>query len=242
VLYSLFFNRLLQLINVENPVKKSIIVGASFLLLSVGSMAFAETRYISDKIYVPLRVGDSTKHRIIHRGLPSGEKLELLETNEDSGYSRVKTDRGVEGWLPSHYLVENPVARTLLNAAKQQVAELSNSNKELREQLKSTTQTSTQTSNIVSELEQENTALNEELGEVKRISANAIKLDEDNRRLLESNQMLASEVDVLKTDNARLRENKENEFFLNGAFAVLIGVMITLIIPKMMPKRRSDWS
>ena len=239
MLYSLFFNRLLQLINVENPVKKSIIVGASFLLLSVGSMAFAETRYISDKIYVPLRVGDSTKHRIIHRGLPSGEKLELLETNEDSGYSRVKTDRGVEGWLPSHYLVENPVARTLLNAAKQQVTD---SNKELREQLKSTTQTSTQTSNIVSELEQENTALNEELGEVKRISANAIKLDEDNRRLLESNQMLASEVDVLKTDNARLRENKENEFFLNGAFAVLIGVMITLIIPKMMPKRRSDWS
>lgn len=139
-------------------------------------------------------------------------------------------------------MVENPVARTLLNAAKQQVTELSNSNKELREQLKSTTQTSTQTSNIVSELEQENTALNEELGEVKRISANAIKLDEDNRRLLESNQMLASEVDVLKTDNARLRENKENEFFLNGAFAVLIGVMITLIIPKMMPKRRSDWS
>ena len=59
--------------------------------------------------------------------------------------------------------------------------------------------------------------------------------------MLESNQMLSSEVDVLKTDNARLRENKENEFFLNGAFAVLIGVMIALIAPRMMPKRRSDW-
>ncbi len=221
--------------------KNSILVGTSILLLSLGSMAFAETRYISDKIYVPLRVGDSTKHRIIHRGLPSGEKLELLETNEDSGYSRVKTDRGVEGWLPSHYLVESPVARSLLNAAKQEVAELSKSNKELREQLKSTTQSSTETSNTVSQLEQENTALSEELAEIKRVSASAIKLDEDNRRLLQSNQMLSSEVDVLKTDNTRLREDKENEFFLNGAFAVLIGVMITLIIPKMMPKRRSDW-
>lgn len=225
----------------ENPVKNSILVGTSILLLSLGSMAFAETRYISDKIYVPLRVGDSTKHRIIHRGLPSGEKLELLETNEDSGYSRVKTDRGVEGWLPSHYLVESPVARSLLNSAKQEAAELSKSNKELREQLKSTTQSSTETSNTVSDLEQENTALSEELAEIKRVSASAIKLDEDNRRLLQSNQMLSSEVDVLKTDNTRLREDKENEFFLNGAFAVLIGVMITLIIPKMMPKRRSDW-
>lgn len=222
--------------------KNSILVGTSILLLSLGSMAFAETRYISDKIYVPLRVGDTTKHRIIHRGLPSGEKLELLETNEDSGYSRVKTDRGVEGWLPSHYLVESPVARSLLNTAKQEVAELSKSNKELREQLKSTTQSSTETSNTVSDLEKENTALSEELAEIKRVSASAIKLDEDNRRLLQSNQMLSSEVDVLKTDNTRLREDKENEFFLNGAFAVLIGVMITLIIPKMMPKRRSDWS
>ena len=222
--------------------KKSIFFGASILLLSLGSIAFAETRYISDKIYVPLRVGDSTKHRIIHRGLPSGEKLDLLEASKDSGYSKVRTDRGVEGWLPSHYLVENPVARTLLNAAKQEVAELSKANKTLNEQLKSTTQSSSQTNNVLSDLEQVNAALTEELGEIKRVSANAIKLDEDNRRLLESNQMLSSEVDVLKTDNTRLRENKENEFFLNGAFAVLIGVLITLLIPKLMPKRRSDWS
>lgn len=222
--------------------KKSIFFGASILLLSLGSIAFAETRYISDKIYVPLRVGDSTKHRIIHRGLPSGEKLDLLEASKDSGYSKVRTDRGVEGWLPSHYLVENPVARTLLNAAKQEVAELSKANKTLNEQLKSTTQSSSQTNNVLSDLEQVNAALTEELGEIKRVSANAIKLDEDNRRLLESNQMLSSEVDVLKTDNTRLRENKENEFFLNGAFAVLIGVIITLLIPKLMPKRRSDWS
>ena len=69
----------------------------------------------------------------------------------------------------------------------------------------------------------------------------SLMIASDNRRLLESNQMLSSEVDVLKTDNARLRENKENEFFLNGAFAVLIGVMIALIVPRMMPKRRSEW-
>tara|TARA_R110001592_G_scaffold82782_2_gene245087 strand:- start:555 stop:1271 length:717 start_codon:yes stop_codon:yes gene_type:complete len=233
---------LAQLINVENPVKKSIIFGLSAILLSLASASIAETRYISDKIYVPLRVGDGSKYRIIHRGLPSGEKLELISSNEDSGYSKVRTDKGVEGWLPSHYLKSSPAARSQLEASNKQISELTTANKDLREQLQNTTQNSQETNSVVEELQLENTSLADELENIKRISANSIKLDDDNRRLLESNQMLSSEVDVLKTDNARLRENKDNEFFLNGAFAVLIGVMVALIVPRMMPKRRSDWT
>ncbi|MDX1505746.1 MAG: TIGR04211 family SH3 domain-containing protein [Spongiibacter sp.] len=220
---------------------KAILLGLFALLMANAMTTAAETRYISDKIYVPLRVGDSVKHRIVHRGLPSGTRLQLLDSNDDSGYSLVRTDSGVEGWLPSHYLTERPVAATLLDKANARVASLEATNKELREQLKDTSQTSSQTSATAAQLERENAALTEELEEIKRISAAAVKLDTDNRRLLESNQMLSSEVDVLKTDNARLRENKENEFFLNGAFAVLIGVMLTLIIPRLMPKRRSEW-
>ncbi len=220
---------------------KPILFGLLTVLLSLSAGALAETRYISDKIYVPLRVGDGSKYRIVHRGLPSGTQLELLESNEDSGYSKVKTRSGTEGWLPSHYLVESPVARTRLQETEGKLAKISEANKTLREQLKNTTQSSEKTASVVEQLERENSALSEELDALKRISANAVKLDSDNRRLLESNQMLSSEVDVLKTDNARLRENKENEFFLNGAFAVLIGVMIALIAPRMMPKRRSEW-
>jgi SH3 domain protein len=232
---------LAQFINVENPVKKSIIFGVSVVLFSLASASIAETRYISDKIYVPLRVGDGSKYRIIHRGLPSGEQLELISSNEDSGYSQVRTSKGVEGWLPSHYLTSSPAARSQLEASKKRIEELTTASKELRAQLENTTQNSQETNSVVEELKLENKSLAEELEEIKRISANSIKLDDDNRRLLESNQMLSSEVDVLKTDNARLRENKENEFFLNGAFAVLIGVMVALIVPRMMPKRRSDW-
>ncbi|WP_372862282.1 TIGR04211 family SH3 domain-containing protein [Spongiibacter sp.] len=221
--------------------KNPMLLGLLTALLTLSGTAFAETRYISDKVYVPLRVGDGSKYRIVHRGLPSGTKLELLETNEDSGYSKVKTSSGTEGWLPSHYLIDAPVARTRLRETEAKLQKLSESNKALREQLNNTTQSSEKTASIVEQLERENSALSEELDAIKRISANAIKLDSDNRRLLESNQMLSSELDVLKTDNARLRENQENEFYLNGAFAVLIGVMIALIVPRMTPKRRSEW-
>ncbi|USA43232.1 TIGR04211 family SH3 domain-containing protein [Spongiibacter taiwanensis] len=211
------------------------------LLLCGVSGAVAETRYISDKVYVPLRSGDSSRHRIVHRGLPSGEKVELLQSNEESGYSEVRTGGGIEGWLPSHYLVESPVARTLLERANAKIKELDSDNKALKEKLTNTGQVSTEAQSDLDAAIAENTALKAELEEIKRISGNSIKLDEDNRQLLQANQALSNEVDVLKTDNARLRENKENEFFLNGAFAVLIGVMVTLIIPRLMPKKRSEW-
>ena len=116
--------------------KKSFIFGLSVILFCLTSASFADTRYISDKIYVPLRVGDGSKYRIIHRGLPSGEKLELISTNEDSGYSKVRTDKGVEGWLPSHYLISSPAARSQLAANKKQIDELSGINKELQKNWK----------------------------------------------------------------------------------------------------------
>lgn len=220
--------------------KKFFLIG--LLLLSGAGSAVAETRYISDKVYVPLRSGDSSRHRIVHRGLPSGEKVELLQSNEESGYSEVRTGGGIQGWLPTHYLVDSPVARTLLERANAKIKELDTDNKQLKEKLSNTGQVSTEAQSDLEAAMAENNALKDELDEVKRISANAIKLDTDNRQLLEANQALSNEVDVLKTDNARLRENKENEFFLNGAFAVIIGVMITLIIPRLMPKKRSEWS
>ena len=52
------------------------------LMASVGAqLSFAETVYIRDTLYVPLRGGQSSEHRILHKGIPSGTELELLEVN-----------------------------------------------------------------------------------------------------------------------------------------------------------------
>jgi SH3 domain protein len=81
-----------------------------------------------------------------------------------------------------------------------------------------------------------------ELERIKAISANAIQLNEDNQRLLEENQMLKKEVVLSTTDNQRLTDNEENDAFLNGALAVLLGVMITLIVPRAWPKKSTEWA
>ena len=63
-------------------------------------------RYIKDYILVPLRSGDTPGHRIVHKGIKSGNAVSLLKSNEASQYSLVKTAEGIEGWIPSHYLME----------------------------------------------------------------------------------------------------------------------------------------
>ena len=63
----------------------------TFLVLLLGSeVLLAETVY-TEILRVPLRDGQSVENRLIHRGLKSGVRLERLEINDESGYSKVRT-------------------------------------------------------------------------------------------------------------------------------------------------------
>ena len=95
---------------------RSLLIG--FLVVAAIHQVKADTVYIRDTLYVPLRGGQSTEHRILHRGLRSGTELERLETSEDTGYTRVRTPDGLEGWLQTQYLVEEPIASTRLEARR----------------------------------------------------------------------------------------------------------------------------
>ena len=49
---------------------------------------------------------------------------------------------------------------------------------------------------------------------------------------------------MLRADNQRLRDKLESEDFMNGALAVLLGVIIALVAPRLVPRRRkhSGWA
>jgi SH3 domain protein len=49
---------------------------------------------------------------------------------------------------------------------------------------------------------------------------------------------------MLEAENQRLHDKVDSEDFLNGALAVLLGVIITLVVPRLWPKRRksSSWA
>ncbi len=93
------------------------------LSILVSGHALAETRYVSDRLEITMRSGKSTSHGII-RMLRSGTQLNVLETDNDSGYSRVRTREGKTGWVLSRFLMKGQAARDKLATAEKKLAEL----------------------------------------------------------------------------------------------------------------------
>jgi len=209
-------------------------------LLFGSSMIMAQTVYIDDELMAPLRTGQGTQYRILNAGLSSGTPLTLLERNEETGYSRVRTNRGQEGWILSRYLSNEPIAADQLERAR---TELTNARENMREAQAAAESLRAERDELLAEraeLRQEVQTLSTELDELKSISSNALNLDRRNQELQETTQSLRNEVELLTTDNQRLRDKSESNFMLLGAALVALGVLIAVIVPMLKPTRKND--
>ena len=202
--------------------------------------AHAATRYVSDELTVPVRSGPSTRHRIINAGLPSGTRMEELEVDEASGFSRIRTDRGTEGWIRTQYLISEPIAKQKLAAAQEALrrarAELSAEQNKVQELTQTTRQQSSANTSSQQQIEQ----LQTELTEIKRISADAIDTHNENQKLTENNARLQEELDDLAESHARLQDAAENRMLMIGGGLILLGLIAGVAI-KARPQR-SAWS
>ncbi len=202
--------------------------------------AAAETMYISDSLTVPLRSGPSNSHRILHRGLPSGTALEVIERDEESGFAHIRTARGTEGWLPMQYLVAEPIARDRLEQANTRIAQLDAAEVELREQLAISGRDQRQSQQTNTQLNSQITNLEAELEEIKQISKGAIEEHASNLRLMDLNARVREELDDLVAERNALEDNLQQRWMLIGGGLVLLGLVLGTII-KARP-RRSGWS
>ncbi len=203
-------------------------------------ISYAETAYINDNLYVPLRSGAGLNFRIIHKGIKSGTKLELINRDESTGYSEVRTPDGMQGFLPSRFLTDEPIARQQLVSANQQLANLKKENAKLESELaslKKEHQTLNSKFNSTQNSLEDNSA---ELERIKSVSANALNLDRRNRELRESNEQLRNDLELLQVENMRLKDKSESNMLMIGGGLVLLGVMIALILPMVKPSRKND--
>ena len=80
-----------------------------------------------------------------------------------------------------------------------------------------------------------------ELAEIRRVSSAALELDLMNQQLVAELESERSEADLLRLENVRLRERIANNQILDGALAVLLGVILAVITPRLWPsKKQSD--
>jgi SH3 domain protein len=210
------------------------------LLASVAQLAHAETAYVSDRLEITMRTGTSTQYSIV-RMLPSGARVEVLETDAGSGYSRVRTSDGTEGWVLSRYLMARPAAREQVASATERAGSLELQVSDLSARLEALTGERNELAAQRDGLEAEVADLGAELDRVQRVSASSLELDQANRELRTRVAATDQENARLRGEIADLKRNTQRDWFLAGAGVLLLGLVLGLVLPRIRWRRRSGW-
>ncbi len=213
----------------------------ALLMVLLGPVStIAATAYISDELTVPLRRGPSNSHKIINAALPSGLALEVLGEDSAAGFTQVRTPNGTEGWLPTQFLVSQPIAKDRLAAATKRVEALEAQLKSVRGNYQDVRGARSEIEGRASELGKENQKLQAELAEIRRVSATAITQFEENRQLKTDNASLQTQVTQLSDRVRTLERNLMLKWMLTGGALILAGFILGAWI-KSRPKR-STWA
>lgn len=196
--------------------------------------------YVSDSFEVPVRATGCNSCTIVHYGLASGTAVYNLGEEIDD-WTRIRSQSGIEGWMPSRFLLEEPTAAMRLEQNQSEFVQMQEENSLLRLQI----------DDLMSELNDmglavETVELESEEGEISRpvmtISGDVIGLNSQNEELIRRNQLMQQEIDILTARNERLEDSSWRSWFIYGAIAVLAGALLAVILPRLMPRRRySEW-
>lgn len=202
-----------------------------------------DIRYVSDEVFIVLHTGPGKEYRWAAKLTP-GTRMEVASLSDDGNWAQVTTSRGTSGWVSTEFLTGEAPAQVRLPAAEARAEQLAARNAELSEELKNLQAEKLELLNRANSTDSELGEVAQELAKLKQISGNAVQLDSDNRRLVEESENLRSEVEMLEAENMRLQDKLKSEDFINGALAVALGVFITLIVPRLWPRRRksSSWA
>lgn len=213
------------------------------ILLSISTSALADKVYIRDVIYVPLRGGQSNEHRILHQGIRSGTVLERLEQNDETGFSRVITPDGLEGWIQNQYLVTEPIARDRLADLQAQYESLQADYQATVQSLDVESVAAKTAADEIARLSTVRDELNAELARITALAADVIEINDRNQTLRTEVSALNQQIDDLVVVNANLKDDVTQTWFMIGIGTILLGILMGFWIARLMFTRRdTGWS
>jgi len=210
------------------------------LCLLATAVVAGERAYVTDKLEVQMRSGQSLQHKIL-KMIPSGTALTVLEEDDATGYTRVSLDSGDEGWILSRYLTAQPVARVQMEDAIRKSAELTETNKSLKAELTALQSGKQASDKSAQESSEETARLNTELIAIRQASANAIQIQAERDQLQEAVINLQRDLEGLKRSKQAQEADIRQNWFLIGAGVLFGGMLLGLILPRLSWRKRSSW-
>ena len=220
-------------------VKKRFLLLSYFLLSALSFSIQAETQYVCDHLVITVRTGQGAQFQII-KTLQSGEHVEVLEKT-DTGYTKIETDDGTEGWVRSQYLADEPVASEKLMKAEAKLAKTRTTLAKIKERFSKLDKEHSELSKQHATLSTDKKQLDTDMARLNEIAKRPIILDKQNRQLQQKNVTLEKDLQRLIQENHSLNDRSQREWFIAGALVLFGGIILGLIIPKLRSKKHSSW-
>lgn len=211
-----------------------------FLFILVSSPGYAKTIYVTDSLDLPLRSEESSKGKIISL-LHTGTPLVLLSENNQSGFSKVQLQNGMQGFISTRNTMSKPPNHSKLESTTKDLTTLQVENTALKEELAKTKATITPGTTLEQSLSAERDRLDRELLELKRISANQIQVKNERDELKEQLVKATRDFEQLKLESKAMKDGANQDWFLYGGMLSLAGVILGFILPKMAWRRKNSW-
>ncbi len=189
------------------------------LFSMLASPVFAQDRYIADELFTYMHSGPSNQYRIIG-SIDAGEKIQLISTNKETDYSEIVDSRGRKGWVESRF-----VTRTVSMAVR-----LPQLEKELA-QVKSQLATARETAD------------SEKAGLAESLEVRNQQISELEQNYSEISKQLTSSQTEIRELRAKLDTQKEDlllKYFMYGGGVAGGGLLLGLILPHIMPRRKRN--
>lgn len=217
-------------------VSSLLLVAAMF----VAAAASAQSAWVSDEFEVTLRTGPSMSNTI-ELMVPSGTQLQILEEVPESGYTRVRTGGGTEGWVLTRYLMGEPSAREQLETLSRQLIDANEEGASMDAQLGAIRNEYDAANRMIRGLEGDNAELQGQLQDISSRAANTLAIDRQNQELQQKLTDAEIRISLLEQEKDRLASQSNRNWFITGSAVLIVGVLLGLVLPRMKFQRRSRY-
>ncbi len=211
------------------------------ITLSLTSPVWAETVYVTDQMKFTLRASENNRSKIL-RMLPTGAALTVINKNDETGYTQVKTYSGIEGYILTRHTQDKPVSSWYLDKANKQLETLQQEYQKIQDELSQIKNNNQNALASNDDLTQERDRLSLELNDLKITAANAVQLKHQRDELQERVITVERELQQIKREKQTLEDSTNQDWFLYGGALSLFGVILGFVLPKLSWRRKtSNW-
>ncbi len=193
------------------------------VLIWSAAPALAKTMYVTDLTEITVRAGKGVDYKIIAT-LTSGSTVDVVESGRD--WTRIRLDSGKSGWVVSRYLTAQKPATLELGGLKGAVDQMSREINELKTENETLTNENQQLSAEMEALDKERTDLRTRYDQLKKDSADYLKLKGEYDRLTRMEADQGEKIASLEKRAADADISKAIKWFLAGAGVLLLGMVL----------------